>query len=104
MMDSDALDRERRLLAALAGAQADACVAEDALLVDDRGVRPCRDAPPTGVPGLQVDGLGTMAVTEQVILVAYRLLATDGTAVAHCSTVWWHGPSGWVAVLHQRGG
>jgi hypothetical protein len=102
MMDSTALDRERRLLAALAQPEADFSVAEDALLVNDRGVQRWRDAPPAEVPGLQIDGLSTLAVTDQTILVAYRLLAADGTAVKCCSTVWQRGPGGWVAVLHQR--
>lgn len=101
MMDSTALDRERRLLAALAQPRADAPVAEDALLVNDRGVHRWRDLPPAEVPGPRIDGLSTLAVTEQTILVAYRLLAADGTA-GYCSTVWQRGPRGWVAVLHQR--
>lgn len=104
MMDPAALDRERRLLAALAQPRADAadaCVAEDALLVDDHGVRRWRDAPPAEVVDPQIDGLSTLAVTEQTILVAYRLLAAGGTTET-CSTVWHRGPSGWVAILHQR--
>jgi hypothetical protein len=101
MMDFTALDREKRLLAALARPRADACVTEDALLVNDRGVRRWRDAPPAEVLDPQIDGLDTLAVTEQIILVAYRLLAADGTA-EYCSTVWERGPSGWVATLHHR--
>lgn len=101
MMDSAALDRERRLLSALAQQRADASVAEDALLVNDRGVHRWRDAPPAEMLSPQIDGLSTLAVTEQAILVAYRLLAADGTA-AYCSTVWQCGPKGWAAVLHQR--
>ena len=102
MMDSTALDRERRLLAALAQPGADATVAEDALLVTDRGVQSWRDALPAGLPDPQIDGFSTLAVTEQTILVAYRLLAADGTAAECCSTVWQRGPRGWVAALHQR--
>lgn len=102
MMDSTALDRERRLLAALAQPRADGCVAEDALLVDNRGVQRWRDAPPAGVPGSQIDGLSTLAVTEQAILVTYRLMAEDGTAAHCCSTLWQRGPRGWVAALHHR--
>lgn len=101
MTDSTALDRERRLLAALAQSPADASVAEDALLVNDRGVQRWRDAPPAGVSGAQIDGLTTLSVTERTILVAYRLLAADGTAEC-CSTVWQRGPRGWIAALHQR--
>jgi hypothetical protein len=102
MMDSTALDRETRLLAALAQPRADASVAEDALLVDDRGVRRWRDAPAAEMLGLQIDGLSTLAVTEQTILVTYRLLAANGNETAHCSTVWQRGPRGWVAAVHQR--
>ena len=102
MMDATALDRERRLLAALAQPPADDCVAEDALLVNDRGVQRWRDAPPAELPGPQIDGLSALAVTGQTILVAYRLLAADGTAAEYCSTVWQHGPSGWIAALHHR--
>lgn len=109
MMDSTALDREMRLLAALAQPRADradaadaADVAEDALLVNDCGVQRWRDAPPAKVLGPRIDGLRTLAVTEQIIVIAYRLLAADGAAAEYCSTVWQRGPRGWVAALHQR--
>ena len=59
MTDSTALDREKRLLAALAQPGAAASVSEDALLVNDRGVQRWRDAPPAEVLGLQIDGLST---------------------------------------------
>lgn len=99
MTDSTALDRELRLLAGVARPAAD--VAGDALLVDERGVQRLRDASPARVPDPRIDGLSTLALSERVVLVAYRLLAADGTA-ACCSTVWRHDPGGWVAVLHQR--
>lgn len=102
MTDSTALDREQRLLAALAQAPADERVTDHAVLVDERGVRSCRDSPAAGVLGLRVDGLSTVTVTERVILVVYRLLAADGATAAYCSTVWQLDPGGWVAVLHQR--